>query len=206
MIDSATDPTASGRLSFLSGRRLSQILLLLLIVSLCIVSGLLIKQNRDLKAAITNMGKPPELLKPGQQVPPLAANTVSGQRQAINYADRAKTVLMVFSPQCSACERALPYWKEIKEVCARNQYQVFGISLDNAAKTNAFLASNGLSLQSFIEIDAETTKAFKLTITPQTIVVGSDGKVEKVWPGAFNSETKAEVEKYFGISVMDDAK
>lgn len=152
------------------------------------------------------MSKPSELLKPGQQVPPLVANTVSGQRQAINYADHARTVLLAFSPQCPSCERALPYWREIKEACARNQYQIFGISFDDAAKTNAFLASNGLSLESFVNIDAETTKAYKLSITPLTIVIDNNGKVEKIWPGAFNRETKTEVEKYFGISVADDVK
>jgi peroxiredoxin len=204
MVDTVTSLKPSSGFSLLSGRRLSQSLLLLLIVGLCIANGLLIKQNRDLKAAIAR--KQPELLKPGQQVPPLAANTLSGQRQGINYADRAKTVLLVFSPQCPACEQTLPYWREIKESCARNQYQIFGISLDDGAKTNAFLASNGLTLETFVGIEAETKGAYKLSLTPLTIVIDSNGKVERIWPGVFSREMKLEVERYFGISVVDDVK
>lgn len=127
MADTATNLKRSSGFSLLSGRRLGQGLSFLLIVGLCVANGLLIKQNRDLKATIVR--KQPELLKPGQQVPPFAANTLSGQRQVVNYADRAKTVLLVFTPQCTACERALPYWREIKAACARTQYQVFGVSL-----------------------------------------------------------------------------
>jgi peroxiredoxin len=206
MMDTVTNQKSLGFFSLLSGRRLSQGLLLLLIIGLCITNGLLIKQNRDLKAAIAPIGKQPEFLKPGQPVPPLAANTLSGQRQMVNYAVSAKTVLLVFAPQCTACERALPYWREIKEVCARNQYQIFGISLDDSPKTNAFLKMKGLNVESFVDIDAEAREAYKLSLTPMTIVIDNNGKVERIWPGAFNPETKLEVERYFGISVRDDVK
>jgi hypothetical protein len=98
MVDTVLRRKFTSRFSLISGRRLRQGLLLLLIVGLCIANGLLIKQNRALKAAIARMSKQPEFLKPGQQVQPFAANTLSGQRQIINYASRAKTVLLVFSP------------------------------------------------------------------------------------------------------------
>lgn len=206
MADTVTNWNQSNRFSLLSGRRLSQGLSLLLIVGLCIANGLLIKQNRDLKAAIARMVKEPEFLKPGQQAPPFAAKNLSGQRQVLNYADHAKTVLLVFLTQCEACERSLPYWREIKTACARNQYQIFGISLDDGPKTNVFLMSNGLNFEAFVDIDAKTREAYKLSLTPQTIVIDNSGKVERIWPGAFRRETKLEVEEYFGISVVDDVK
>lgn len=187
------------------GRALNRSLLLLLILGLCIANGLLIKQNRNLKVAIARMGESNELLKPGQSVKPLAASSLSGERRVVNYSDSIKTVLFVFSPQCGACERALPYWKEIRAACARDQYEVLGISLDNSPSAHAFLASNGLNVEALVNIDAETKEAYKLSLTPLTIVIDNNGKVERNWPGVFSKEAKLEVEKYFGIYVPDDA-
>lgn len=184
-------------------RRVSQGLLLLFIAGLCVANGLLIRQNRDLKAAIA--GNQPEFLKPGEHVGSFAANTLSGtlsgKRQVVKYAASAKTVLLVFRPECPACERTLPYWKEIKAVCDRQGYQVFGISLDSRAKTTEFLEANGLNLEVFAEADAHFKSTYKLNLTPLTIVIGNDGKVEKVWLGALNENSKTEVETYFGISL-----
>jgi peroxiredoxin len=206
MADTVADALPAKRHSLLSGKRLAQGLSLLLIIGLCIANGLLIKQNRELKAAIARMGKPPELLRPGQQVPPLAATTLAGQRRLINYADHAKTVLLAFTTQCSSCERVLPYWREIQAACSRNRYQIFGISLDDAPKSDVFLSSNGLNLEAFAHIDAETREAYRLSLAPLTIVVDNNGKVERIWPGVFSQETKEEVERYFGVQVPDDLK
>lgn len=173
----------------------------MLIVGLGVTNVLLIKQNRDLKALIAR-GQP-EFLKPGQQVATLAADTLSGQRRVVDYGSRPKTVLFVFSPQCSACERTAPYWRKVVEASFRNQYQVFGVSLGDATRSNSFLDSNGLKLETLFDIDPETRAAYKFTLTPLTIVVDSNGRVEKIWPGAFSQQTKPDVEEYFGISVND---
>ena len=65
-------PTAISPHNRISLRRLGQSLLLLLILGLCVTNVLLIKQNRDLKAAIAH--QQPEFLTPGQQVPSFTAN------------------------------------------------------------------------------------------------------------------------------------
>jgi hypothetical protein len=40
--------------------------------------------------------------------------------------------------------------------------------------------------------------------TPQTIVVGQDGVVMKAWPGAYSQPVKAEVERYFSVTLPID--
>ena len=47
---------------------------------------------------------------------------------------------------------------------------------------------------------AEFRKLYKLNLTPLTIVIDNQGKVEKIWAGAFNENSKADMETYFGIS------
>jgi peroxiredoxin len=176
---------------------------LLLVVGLCIANGLLIKQNRDLRAVIAY--NQPQFLEPGQQAPPLAAKSLSGQRRVIDYAAYSKTVLLVFSPQCPACERTAPHWRQIRAACARNQYQILAVSLGDGPKSEEFLKSHGIDLEVLADVDAETRRAYRLNLTPLTIVMDSGGNVERVWPGVFK-ESKPEVERYFGISLMDEAK
>jgi peroxiredoxin len=178
-------------------------LLLLLIVGLCVINVLLVKQNRSLKAAIAH--QQPEFLTPGQQVPSFTANTLSGQRQFVSFADHPKTVFLVFASDCPACERSLPYWKAIKDACDRHQYQVYGVSLDSRADTRDLLTANGLNIEVFGNPSAEFKRLYKLNLTPLTIVIDNQRKVEKIWAGAFNENSKAEMETYFGIS-PDDVK
>src|SRR2546423_1856330 len=87
-----------GRTIGLNRTTLSHGLLLLLIGGLCIVNGLLVRQNRSLKAAIAR--QQPEFLMPGQQVPSFTANTLDGQRRVVNFSDHPKTVFLVFASQC----------------------------------------------------------------------------------------------------------
>jgi len=49
-------------------------------------------------------------------------------------------------------------------------------------------------LEAFVDVEAETKEAYKLTLTPLTIVIDNNGKVERIWPGVFSQETKREVE------------
>jgi AhpC/TSA family len=132
-------------------RRIGQALLFVLVGSLLLVNALLIKQNRRLKAVLAS--NQPELLKEGDRVPSFGANTLTGNREVLNYAEASKTVLLVFSPDCNACERSAPYWKAIQYASTNKQYKVFGLSLGEPAKSNLFLAANGLTLKSFVGLD-----------------------------------------------------
>ncbi len=74
-----------------------------------------------------------------------------------------------------------------------------GVSLDNP-NTKDLLTANGFNIEIFGNPSAEFRKLYKLNLTPLTIVIDSQRNVEKVWAGAFNENTKAEMETYFGIS------
>lgn len=189
---------SSGRTIGLNRATLGHGLLLLLIVGLCVVNGLLVRQNRSLKAAIAH--QQPEFLTPGQQVPSFTANTLAGQRRVVNFSDHPKTVFLVFASQCPVCERSLPYWKAIKDASDRLQYQIYGIALDNRANTQDLLTSNGLNVEVFGNPKAEFKQVYKLNLTPLTIVIDDQRKVERIWAGAFTENSKVEMETYFGIS------
>ncbi|CAN5406892.1 hypothetical protein BH20ACI2_BH20ACI2_27300 [soil metagenome] len=183
--------------------RIVRVIIIVLFTGLCIVAGLLIKQNRDLKIALARFEKQ-QFLAPGDDVPPLSALTLSGRDLALDFAHYPKTVLLVFQPDCRACQETIPYWREIAIAGTRDGYPVYGITLGDSFKSGEFLASNGLILETFKEIDSRTKNAYKLSLTPLTIVIDTTGRIERIWSGTFTRETKPDVEGYFGISVADD--
>ena len=48
---------------------------------------------------------------------------------------------------------------------------------------------------------AKTLQSLGLGSTPQTIVVSPEGKVLKVWTGAYDDKLKSEIEDYFGTQL-----
>jgi peroxiredoxin len=201
MADIAASIRLLARCRLLSGLRLGHGLLFALIVGLCVINALLIKQNRDLKAAVLRLGEQSGFLKEGEDAPRLEAPTTSGKQVRLNYGDTPKTVLMVFSPQCPASEEVMPLWKEIAAACARAHYRSFGVSLGDGPETNTYLRSHGLSVGTFVGLSPVVTAQYKLSSTPLTLVIDNNGKVEKIWPGVFTEESRPEVERYFGIGV-----
>lgn len=75
--------------------------------------------------------------------------------------------------------------------------------MDNRPNTKDLLTASGLNIEVFGNASAEFKQLYKLNLTPLTIVIDNQRKVEKIWAGAFNENSKAEMETYFGISPND---
>ncbi len=176
----------------------------LLIIGLCITNVLLIKQNRALKATI--LRNEPQFLKQGQKVPPLVAQRVSGETATIDFGENQKTILFVFTTGCAPCERTGPKWKLIESACAHKKCRSFALSLgtDNS-KSAAFISAYGLQSEVLTNLSSQTRAAYQLSLTPLTIVVDAQGKVERIWPGAFNDDMTSDAERYFGVSLTGTA-
>jgi hypothetical protein len=49
--------------------------------------------------------------------------------------------------------------------------------------------------------ELEDRLVYRLFDTPQTIVIDRQGRVEKIWLGAFGGRRQADAEEYFGVSL-----
>lgn len=47
-------------------------------------------------------------------------------------------------------------------------------------------------------------KGFDASVTPQMVLIGSDGIVKKTWRGALGAKQKQSVEDYFHVKLPDD--
>jgi peroxiredoxin len=166
---------------------------------LLLVNVLLVQQNKKLKVLA---GRPDRALeaRPGTALPPLEGIDSDGNRRTLNYGQGSrKTVLLVFSPRCSACEENMPNWKAIINGLDRRAFQIAAVSLQ-AEGVKEFAGRHGIGrIPIFAKIDPKYRIAYNLALTPQVILIDSGGKVEKVWTGALRGEGQQDVERALNV-------
>jgi peroxiredoxin len=174
-------------------------LLMIFGVVLVFVNVLLAQQNKKLKVLASRPDRALEV-KAGTALPPLEGVDSDGNRQSISYGqDSRKTVLLVFSPRCRACGENFPNWEAIINGIDRKSYRLFAISLHSQSAKEYAIRHGIDGVTILTEIDPKYKVAYNLALTPQALLIGSDGKVEKVWTGLLQKEDKYDVERALSV-------
>ena len=84
----------------------------------------------------------------------------------------------------------------------KGTYRFATISLSED-KLQEYIAEQDFQFPVYAGRTPKTVMAYKLGGTPQTMVLSSDGRVQKNWMGAYAGETKSEIESYFNIQLPD---
>jgi peroxiredoxin len=170
------------------------LLLFFLGALLLLVNVLLVQQNKKLKILARRPDRSLEI-KAGTALPPLEGFDSDGNRQSVDYGhDPRKTVLLVLSPRCPACEENMPNWEAIINGLDRRSFRLAGVSLQSEG-FKEFASRRGINqVPTLTKIDPRYRVAYNLALTPQTILIDAEGKVEKVWTGFLRGENKQDVE------------
>jgi peroxiredoxin len=139
-------------------------------------------------------------LKVGTTVPPIAAKRLDGKSEVISYQKgNQPTVLYIFTPPCVWCARNMSNFKTLfgKE---SGEYRFIGLSLSEEGLAE-YVAKNELKLPVYFGMSIETKGAYKLSGTPQTIVVSPEGRVLQSWMGAYVGDQKSQVEAFFHVTL-----
>lgn len=139
-------------------------------------------------------------LNVGVAVPPIAALRLNGQQEKITYqVTNRPTVLYIFAPPCTWCARNMDNFKTLLDK-EKDQYRFIGLSLSEE-RLQEYVAKNDLELPIYSGLSAATKAAYKLSGTPQTIVVSPEGKVLQNWMGAYVGDQKTQVEAFFHVAL-----
>jgi uncharacterized membrane protein YphA (DoxX/SURF4 family) len=157
--DLRADLRQSPRPSF--WKNVQRVLAFVLVFFMAIEVVLLVRQNRELKSRLAmvlgNGG-----VKPGEVVPPFKVTRLDGEATEIGYDGvNTKTLLLVFSTRCGACERNLSNWFEIASELKQGPYRVIGISLDPQEQTKSFVLRNSINYSVFMPADATFIQNYK---------------------------------------------
>jgi hypothetical protein len=132
----------------------------------------------------------------GTEVGLLQVKDSGGQPARLDF-NGSQTVLYVFSPACHWCDRNQ---KNVQALARdrRASYRFVGLSLQ-ALLPGSKSADIGFPV--FTEPSKETTAQLKLGATPTTVVISKDGRVERVWVGAYEGAVGKEVAEFFKVQL-----
>lgn len=182
--------------SFLRRNSMWAYFVIVLSVSLAlnVVLGLQLRTTQRQMAAVRRAG-----IVVGRRLPPVEVLTLKGSIHLLSFTSPRPTVLYVFSPTCPYCEhdchnlvalaRQLPH------------YSFIGLST-HSNELGAFLARCNLPFPVFTATSSQLADAGDLAATPQTVVVGEDGRVQRVWVGMLVGNRRTEAEVFFRTKIV----
>lgn len=135
----------------------------------------------------------------GGRLSSITARDHRGLTKSLRLDDGASSIVYIMSPSCVWCARNLDNIRKLYSATA-SQYRFVGFSntMDGLDK----YAESGALPFPLYTVDSKSLRApLDLSVTPQTVVVLGDGKVEKVWVGALAGDRKDAVERFFGVSL-----
>jgi peroxiredoxin len=174
-------------------------------ISFCCVALLaaniaLIRQNSQLKSQLS---LPPPALEaaPGAQMPDLRGFDPTGKPVEVLYGkDTRKVLVLVFSPTCAFCDQNWPRWQQIISSLDHSAVRPVAVDVTSTASTEFVSQHHLTELPVLLRVDPRAIVNYRLQLTPQTILVDHDGKVEKVWTGVLNDSSLAELKQRLGDS------
>jgi hypothetical protein len=110
---------------------------------------------------------------------------LSGETVTVKFTD--VSLLLLFSTGCQICTENLPRWKELVQAVRPDIQVVYADATDRVSER--YLVKYMIPPERVItKIDIESKWRYDLRETPQTIILGKGGKVEKVWKGKMTPE------------------
>ncbi len=177
------------------------ILLMVLILTLLVLNVSLIIQNRNLRSLAT-VTKRSMVLKEGTIVPALSGLDLNGNKISLNYQDDPrKAIMLVFSPRCAYCTENMPNWQAIAQSIDPKRYRIMAVSVTRDG-VKEYVGKNGFpDVPIIADVDPKSRVTYEMNVTPQTILIDQQGRVEKIWVGLIQPDERTEVKQFLGLKL-----
>ena len=154
----------------------------------------LFQQNRRLNEALA-----PQITA-GTQLRMLAGIAFDGRLQPVALpAAGSKLLIITFSPGCPACQANQDGWMRLASTLEQNGVRVLWVSRDPIGITRDYCTKHGIPLSDTLADPPYRTFAqLGLARVPNTLLVGANGTVEKVWVGRLDQAGWNTMFTYFG--------
>jgi len=136
-------------------------------------------QNRHLSEALA-----PQITA-GAQLQMLSGLALDGRPQQVTLPESGSNLLIItFSPGCPACQANQDGWKKLANTLELKGVRVLWVSRDPIEITRDYCSKHGIPLSDVLADPPYRTFAqLGLVRVPNTVLVGAEGRVEKVWAG-----------------------
>jgi peroxiredoxin len=174
--------------------QLWSVILIVLVLVMGVEILLLVQENRELRVALKAPGGSLKILNPKERVPPLSGIDQKGEEVKVEYPSSKKTVLFWFSTECPSCEYDLEFWKQIYQKHSLGMLRFFGVTSSDEDKTKEFIKKFQLEFPVLVLSDFSLLEKYRVEVIPQTMLIDTNGMVQKVWPGSLSENYKKEIE------------
>jgi len=168
------------------------VFLMVACAALSVLVVLLAVQNLRLKKQLSQHahgGAPENALHEGEPFTGLSLVGWDEQSRPIEFGQgESRTLMLIFSTSCGACEVTFPIWEQVVAGLAEeSKVRVVGVQTDaprEAPQDSGGLMTEALTFPvSLVDYDASPIMA-RIPGVPATVLVDAAGIVEKVWFGA----------------------
>ncbi|MBM3712454.1 MAG: redoxin domain-containing protein [Actinobacteria bacterium] len=147
---------------------------------------ILAQQNLTLKERLAIIIRNKNVVKIGDKINALTLIDMNGMNKKVFDIVSCKTIVFLFSIDCEACSLNFPVWQQLTELFNKEKKVVntIAISLDSISTTKKFVSKLSFSNSIYcVHNKGIFLEQFKTMLTPQTILIDDDSKVEGVWLG-----------------------
>jgi thiol-disulfide isomerase/thioredoxin len=137
----------------------------------------------------------PDVVTAGTAVPSFEALDVQGNIQTVRLSgQRRPTVVFAYSPNCVWCKATWPLFSHVaKARAAQFRFMTLCLGVSPVFRDDDVAA--------FARPSESVVNVLHLTTVPQTILIEGNGRVQRVWAGAYVGGTRTAIERYFGLSL-----
>jgi peroxiredoxin len=155
---------------------------------------LLLHQNRNLQETLA-----PQITA-GAHFEKLAGLTLDGRFEPLTLPSAdSKLLILTFSPGCPACQANQEGWMKLARALEQKGVRVLWVSRDSMEVTRDYCMKHGVPLaHALADPPYRTYVQLGLARVPNTVLVGANGRVEKVWVGRLDQAGWNSMFAYFG--------
>jgi hypothetical protein len=136
----------------------------------------------------------------GTTLPSIPVLDNGGANKWIELTDSRPTVLYILSPLCRWCKRNEANVNALA-TAESSRYRFIGLSV-TANSLKEYWKANPINFPVYLVASQDYIRNSGFgDLTPQTVVVSSNGRVERVWLGAYVGGEQANLEKFFAVKL-----
>lgn len=120
----------------------------------------------------------------GKDAPAFTLKDMDDKSVSLGDLKGSVVVLDFWATWCGPCVQAMPHLAKIHSDLSPKGLKVYAVNLrEPPALIKTFLEEQKLSLPVLLDAEAKTAESYMVTGIPQTVIVGKDGKVARVFVG-----------------------
>ena len=124
----------------------------------------------------------------GQEAPPFELETLAGPRYRLADARGKVVVLDFWASWCGPCIQAMPVIDEVTREFDADEVSLVAVNLQEEPQTvRATLERLGLEPTVVLDRRGAVAESYGVTAIPQTVIVGPDGKIARLYVGSHAS-------------------